>query len=291
MTRRELLLLLGVSALPGCATLPDRAATGLAALERRAGGRLGVAILDTGSGRWTGHRAGERFGMCSTFKMPLAAIVFAEIDAGRIDGAEIVPIAQADLVPHHPVTGQHVGKGLSVLALAEAAQVTSDNAAANLLLKRLGGPAGFTRQVRGWGDPVTRLDRFEPEMNLVPPGELRDTTTPLAMARLTARILTGDALAPASRERLIGWMVATRSGQRRLRAGLPPDWRAGDKTGSSWNETVMVDKINDVAIVWPPGRAPLIVAAYYDGPLKSRAIRPEDEAVLAEAGRIAAAWV
>jgi beta-lactamase class A len=260
----------------------------LAALERRAGGRLGVAVLDTGSGAQAGHRSGERFGVTSTFKLLLAAAVLRHADAGRR-----IALAEADLVPHSPVVLEHMARSGSMTAieLAEATQKTSDNAAANLLLRHLfGGPAGFTAWLRRHGDAVTRLDRFETAMNLVPPGEERDTTTPTAMAATAARLLVGGGLDRPAADQLIAWMEATRTGSRRLRAGLPPGWRAGDKTGTAMHES-MPDKVNDVAIVWPPGKAPWILAAYYDGPQRHSAqLRPEDEAVLAEVGRIVSAW-
>jgi beta-lactamase class A len=269
---------------PACADVNDA----LAALECRAGGRLGVAVLDTGSGAQAGHRSGERFGMTSTFKLLLAAAALQHAHAERR-----IAFTEADLVPHSPVVLEHLGRGGSMTAvdLAEATQKTSDNTAANLLLRNLfGGPAGFTAWLQSQSDAVTRLDRFETAMNRVPTGELRDTTTPAAMAATAARLLVGGGLDRAAAARLVAWMEATRTGSRRLRAGLPPGWRAGDKTGTARHES-MPDKVNDVAIVWPPGKAPWILAAYYDGPQRNSAQpRPEDEAVLAEVGRIVSAW-
>lgn len=266
-------------------------AQALAALEQRAGGRLGVAVLDTGTGALTGLRVDERFGLCSTFKLPLAAVVLRLIDQGRLRADQWVPITPADLQSYAPVAKQHLAHGgMTVQALAEATQTTSDNTAANLLLGLMGGPAGFTQHLRDLGDPITRLDRLEPAMNLVPLGEQRDTTTPAAMARTTALMLTGTALSAASRQRLANWMVATQTGLRRLRAYAPAGWRVGDKTGTAMAPG-MVDKYNDVAVFWPPaptGRAPLIVAAYYDSAkAHEQGIRAEDEAVLAEVGRLA----
>ena len=136
---------------------------------------------------------------------------------------------------------------------------------------------------------MTRLDRTEPQLNLVKPGEEHDTTSPRAMAATLARLLTGDALSAASRERLLGWMVATTTGGKRLRAGLPSSWRAGDKTGTGQAEA-MTDKVNDLAITWPPGKAPVVVTAYFDSSRRTNATQPADEAALAEVGRIAAAW-
>ena len=303
LTRRHTLLTLTLASAAPTWLNAAAAATGgpqaadlaqaLAALEQRAGGRLGVAMLDTGTGALSGHRVDERFGLCSTFKLLLAAVVLRLIDQGRLRAEQWVPITPADLQSYAPVAKQHQAHGgMTVLALAEATQTTSDNTAANLLLGLMGGPAGFTQHLRDLGDPITRLDRLEPAMNLVPSSEQRDTTTPAAMARITALLLTGTALSPASRQRLADWMVATQTGLKRLRAHVPTGWRAGDKTGTAMAPG-MVDKYNDVAVFWPPahtGRAPWVVAAYYDSAkAHEQGIRAEDEAVLAEVGRLTVA--
>jgi beta-lactamase class A len=291
-TRRALLAALAAAAVaPVDARRQEPTAAALAAAEKAVGGRLGVGILDTGSGRIVGQRLDERFAMCSTFKLALAAMVLREADAGRLSLDERIVYTKADLQSYAPITSQHLADGhMTVVALAEAAQTTSDNTAANLLLRRLGGPARFTASVRQAGDAVTRLDRFEPTLNLVVPGDDRDTTTPRAMATLVAKYLTTDYLSAAARERLIGWMVATTTGQKRIRAGFPADWRAGDKTGTAQADE-MTDKVNDIAIAFPPGRAPLVVTAYFDSVRKTGATQPGDEAALAAAGRVAAAWI
>lgn len=264
----------------------------LAALERKVGGRLGVTFLNTETGASVGHRANERFGMCSTFKLPLAAVILRKVDQGGLRLDQWVPYTTADLVAHAPVTTANLPKGgMTVGALAEAAQTTSDNPAANLLLGLIGGPAGFTALMRELGDTTTRLDRMEPHMNAVARQDPRDTTTPAAMAATLQRILLGDWLNPGSRALLIDWMIATETGAKRLRAGLPGNWRAGDKTGTGMAPGMM-DKYNDLAIIWPPGKAPLIVTAFYET-AKSHGgkMRDEDQAVLAQVGRLAAAWV
>jgi len=169
-----------------------------------------------------------------------------------------VPYGSTDLLEYAPVTREHVAQGsMTVDALARAAVTASDNTAANLLLARVGGPAGLTQFVRSLGDLVTRLDRDEPTLNSNDPGDPRDTTSPRAMVSLMRRVLCGDALSPVTRERLLGWLRACETGKDRLRAGLPQDWTVGDKTGSGPRST-----INDVAIAVPPGRAPVLVAAY-----------------------------
>jgi beta-lactamase class A len=265
----------------------------LAALEKKVGGRLGVAFLNTANGSIVGHRLHERFAMCSTFKLALAAEVLRKIDQGTLQGDQWVTFGKADLMSHAPVAKENLGRGgMTVLAMAEAIQTTSDNTAANALLKLVGGPAGFTQLMRAGGDHVTRVDRMEPEMNRVGPGEERDTTTPHAAALTAQRQLLGGWLKPDSTRLLISWMEATETGTKRLRAGFPSGWRSGDKTGTGTGMAKgIADKYNDIAIAWPPGKAPIIVTSYYETPNNHGGdMRDEDQAVLAEVGRIATAW-
>ncbi|WP_332119231.1 class A beta-lactamase [Azorhizobium caulinodans] len=231
----------------------------IAALEARSGGRLGVAVIDTGTGARFAHRGGERFPMCSTFKFLLAAAVLAEADRGHLKLTDMVPITRADLIAYAPEVEKHVGSGMSLSDLCAAAVIWSDNGAANLLLRQIGGPAAVTRFLRSAGDPVTRLDRAEPELNVVPEGSDMDTTTPDAVADDMVRLVLGDVLAPASRGALKDWLIGCRTGDKRLRAGLPKGWTVGDKTGTGPART---GTSNDVAIAWPPGRAPLVITSY-----------------------------
>lgn len=230
----------------------------LAEIEASTGGRVGVFALDTGSGRQLAHRPDERFATNSTFKWALAAAVLARVDAGTLRLEDRVPYGPAEVLAYAPVTRAHVADGaMSLEALARAAVTVSDNTAANLLLAKIGGPAGLTQFIREAGDRVTRLDRDEPTLNDHPPGEVRDTTSPRAMVGLMRKVLCGDALSPASRARLLGWLRACETGKDRLRAGLPTDWSVGDKTGTGARGT-----LGDVAIAVPPQRAPLLVAVY-----------------------------
>lgn len=252
--------------------------------------RLGVCFLDTVTGEVTGNRMDEHFAMCSTFKLPLIAALLREADQGRMDLAEVLRYSEADLLPWAPVTGQHVQKGgLSIAVLAQAAQELSDGVAANLLVKRLGGPAAVTAKFREMGDTVSRLDRYEPELGLVLSGDLRDTTSPLAMAQLVRRFTTGNLLQPRSRQTLLQWMENTNTGARRLRAGLPQDWRSGNKTGTGRAEGT-TNKCNDVAITFPPKRNPIVVAAYFDSGEYTAQVEARHEAVVADVGKVAAAW-
>jgi beta-lactamase class A len=263
------------------AATPDPAAL-LAALEKREGGRLGVTILDTATGQSYGHRADELFALCSTFKFVLAAAILQRVDAGSISLDHAIAVTKADIVPNSGETEKHVGKTMSVGDLCHATITQSDNAAANLLLKEYGGPEFVTAFLRGLGDTVTRLDRFEPHMNNadVANGDTRDTTSPAAMAATMQAIVLGEVLTPASRQTMAGWLKATVTGPDRLRRFLPEGWIIGHKTGTGEDGPT-----NDIAVLWPPGRAALVVTVYYDR--KGRTMK-ENATVLAEVGRIAA---
>jgi beta-lactamase class A len=290
LTRRDLLPALLLPWLGLYATRQARAgeAVGLdaaiATIEAGNGGRLGVAVLDTANGALTGYRRDERFPMCSTFKVLAVAATLAKVDVGLEQLARRIHIEANDLLSYAPVTKTHLDSaGMSVAELCEAAITLSDNTAANLLLASLGGPPALTRYVESLGDNLTRLDRIEPELNEATPGDLRDTTTPAAMARTLAKLTTADALSPASRELLIGWMVGCKTGAARLRAGLPSDWRIGDKTGTGGHGST-----NDVAVIWPAGRAPVIITSYL-----TETDSPDDkrDAVHAEVGRLVAKYL
>lgn len=286
MVRRRSLLTL----LPGCwlgdmahARQPSAAGVPglraeLAAIERETGGRLGVCIHDTATGAEVGHRADERFPMCSTFKLLAAALALWQVDHGQTTLARRIDFGKRDLVGWSPVTRERLGTGgITLGELCEATLTTSDNTAANLILAQQGGPAGLTAFVRQLGDQVTRLDRNEPTLNHWQRGELRDTTSPRAMLHTVRRLVLGTALQPTSREQLQRWLVANTTGDNRLRAGLPQAWRVADKTGTGDHIT------NDVAVVWPPGHAPLLVTAYLS---EARASDEACDVALARAGRL-----
>lgn len=226
-------------------------------IEAVSGGRLGVAALNTADGSRAGHRMDERFAMCSTFKLLAGAAVLARVDAGKEQLNRRIAYEKKDLVPYSPTTEKNVGAGMTLAELCEAAITLSDNTAGNLLLESFGGPQGLTAFARSVGDTMTRLDRNEPTLNEAVPGDPRDTTTPAAMLTTIRALVLGDALSAASRDQLKAWLLANKTGSGRLRAGLPGDWAVGDKTGSGERGTT-----NDVGIVWPPGRAPIVVTIY-----------------------------
>src|SRR5205809_427971 len=276
---RSFLLLTFVAA--NAVAVENDAATRIAAIEARIGGRIGVAALDTGNSKHVEHRADERFPMCSTFKFLAAAAVLKRVDEKKEKLERFVPYGAKEILEYAPVTKEHLKDGgMTLGALCAAAIEQSDNTAGNLLLNAIGGPAGLTNFVRTLGDRVTHLDRIEPELNSAIPGDERDTTTPAAISSDTHRLLLGDALSEASRRQLDEWLQRNETGGPMIRAGVPKTWSVGDKTGRGSNGAT-----NDIAIMRPPGRAPILLAIYSVG---STAPANDRAAAIAEAAKIVA---
>lgn len=253
-------------------------------LESASGGRLAVCVLDTMTGVRHAYRGDERFPMCSTFKALAAAAVLAQVDAGKEQLSRRISFDASALVTYSPVTEKHVDGGMTLAEICDAAVTLSDNTAGNLLLAALGGPAGLTAFLRSLGDQFTRLDRNEPTLNEALPDDPRDTTTPNAMAStLQALVLGTKALSAPSREQLTAWLIANKTGDTRLRAGFAKGWRIGDKTGTGARGTN-----NDVAVVWPPNKAPIVIAGYLTGATVPSA---EQNAIWASVGRAVSALV
>jgi beta-lactamase class A len=257
---------------PGDAT----AAAAFAQLERDFDARLGVHAVDTGSGRTLAHRADERFAYASTFKALAAAAVLDRTTPAELDA--VVPYTAADLAAYSPITERHTGTGLSLRALCDAAVRYSDNTAGNLLLAHLGGPAGLDAALAALGDDVTRVERTEPDLNEAVPGDDRDTTTPRAIAGDLRAYALGDALDADDRALLVGWLRANTTGAALIRAGVPAGWEVGDKTGNGAYGTR-----NDIAVLWPPDRAPIVLAV-----MSSRAEQDaeHDDALIARAAAV-----
>lgn len=255
----------------------------LRALEARSGGRLGVAILDTATGGLVGNRIDERFAMCSTCKALAVGFVLVRVDRGEERLDRRITFTERELVSPFKATGPHVGPaGMTIAALCEAAVTVSDSTAANLLFASFGGPWALTHYLRSLGDSVTRLDRVEPALNIVKPGEIHDTTSPAAMARTLRLLLLGHVLSDSSRALLTKWMIGAKdAAARRLRIGLPAGWRIANKPGT-WAKIAT----NDVGVIWPPGRAPIVVTAYLGEAPGSIA---SQEAILTRVARIVAA--
>ncbi|WP_438489460.1 class A beta-lactamase [Streptomyces sp. S186] len=249
------------------------------ALERRYGARLGVYARNVRTGQTVGHRAQERFAMCSTFKAVVAAAVLRDqAHCAPLD--KVIHYPAADILPYSPKTKEHVDTGMTVGDLCAAAIQYSDNAAGNLLLRQIGGPAGLTRFFRSIGDPVSRLDRWEPDLNSALPGDPRDTTTPEAIGRSYGKLTVGRALAAGDRERLVAWLKGNTTGAERLRAGLPHQWAVGDKTGTGDYASA-----NDVGVAWTSRQTPIVLAVLTSKTTKDA---PVDNALIADAARIVA---
>lgn len=223
------------------------------ALEQRYDVLIGLSAADLGSGRWLSHRANGRFAMCSTFKAYAAAAVLQKAERGELALRDTITIAPADIIAHSPVTETRVGAGMTLAELCRAALQQSDNAAANQLLRVLGGPSAITEFARSIGDQESRLDRWEPELNSAVPGDPRDTTTPDALGLGFRNLLVGDALAAAGRGQLEDWMRGNETSS--MRAGLPAGWASADKTGGGAYGTT-----NDVGIAYAPDGRQLLLS-------------------------------
>lgn len=301
ITRRAVLtVLLGTALAGGCAAAPEaprETATTtsttpttttvapadpapLRELERRHGVRLGLHAVNVETGRTLAHREDERFALLSTFKTLAAAALLHEHPLASGYFETVITYTQADLVANSPVTSTRVATGMTVAELCEAAITRSDNTAGNLLLKELGGPEGLTRFLRSTGDTESRLDRWETELNTAIPGDVRDTTTPRAIANSYRELVLGDTLGKPERERLKAWLLANTTGDARIRAGLPEGWTTADKTG-----TGDYGSANDVAITWTEDGTPIVLSVMTTKPAQDAEV---DQTVLAEAARTVA---
>ncbi|MDW5314420.1 class A beta-lactamase [Rhizobium sp. PL01] len=254
----------------------------LLALEKHTGGRLGVYVLDTKTKVSFAHRPDERFAMCSTFKALAAAFALARVDKGEEKLDRQISISKKHLLSYSPVVEKHVGGGMTVSELCDAAVTYSDNAAANLLLASFGGPKGLTDWLRSIGDSTTRLDRIEPELNEAKVGDPRDTTTPVAMTQTLGKLLLEDVLSSSSRDQFSAWLVANTTGDKRLRAGLPKAWTIGEKTGTSGR-----GEAGDIGFMRPADGHTILASVYIAEGKKPKELEP----VFGEVGKLIAAMV
>lgn len=286
MDRRSVLTAIGALGLMGCAAREEAAAPSsapevfdLSALERVHGGRLGFVARDTGAGRTLVWRPEERFVYCSTFKMYLAAATLVRVQNGEERLDREIAITRADMISHAPVTEPAIGSALTVEQLMKGTVEVSDNPAANILLRALGGLEAMQAFYRSLGDTTTRVDRFEPEMNRLD-GD-KDTIQPLASANNLQRLFLSDdtPLTEASKTRLLQWMVDSPTGMGRIKAGVPSGWRVAHKTGTGG-----YGPTNDIGVLYPPTGAPIVLAVYYHA---ARHDPPANELVIAKATRLA----
>ncbi len=256
----------------------------LADLEKKTGGRLGVSVLDTETNISLGHREEEHFPLCSTYKALAVGFVLARVDQGMEKLDRRVTYGKDKVVTYSPATEKHADTdGMTVGELCGAAITLSDNTAGNLLLESFGGPAALTSWLRTTGDTETRLDRNEPDVNQAAKDDPRDTTTPDAMLDSIGLLTLGNTLSETSRDQLVNWLVANTTGNNRLRAGLPKEWKTGDKTGTGNNGSYA-----DIAVIWPPDRGPVLVTTFV---ADATAPAKDVETVFAEIGKIVVGMV
>ncbi|PEF45457.1 class A beta-lactamase [Bacillus cereus] len=222
-------------------------------LEQKFDARLGVYAIDTGTNQTISYRPNERFAFASTYKALAAGVLLQQNSIDTLN--EVIKFTKEDLVDYSPVTEKHVDTGMTLGEIAEAAVRYSDNTAGNILFHKIGGPKGYEKALRKMGDRVTMSDRFETELNEAIPGDIRDTSTAKAIARNLKDFTVGNALPHQKRNILTDWMKGNATGDKLIRAGVPTDWVVADKSGAGSYATR-----NDIAIVWPPNRSPIIIA-------------------------------
>ena len=225
----------------------------LAQLEKEFHARIGVYAIDTGTDETIEYRPDERFAFASTYKALAAAILLKQNDLEDLE--KVITYTADELVPYSPVTEKYTNTGMSLLEIGEAAVRQSDNTAGNLLFEEIGGPDGFEQALRRVGDQVTQADRLEPDLNAFTPGDTQDTSTPKALATSLQAFAVGDLLSEDKRELFNDWMQGNATGDMLIRAGAPKNWIVGDKSGAASYGTR-----NDIAVVWPPNREPIILA-------------------------------
>ncbi|QJC88891.1 Class A beta-lactamase [Bacillus subtilis] len=244
-------------------------------LEKKFDARLGVYAIDTGTNKTIAYRPNERFAYASTYKVLAAAAVLKKNSIEKLN--EVIHYSKDDLVTYSPITEKHVDTGMSLKEISEAAIRYSDNTAGNILLQQLGGPKGFEKSLKQIGDHVTKANRFETDLNSAVPGDIRDTSTAKALATDLKAFTVDNTLTTDKRTILTDWMRGNATGDELIRAGAPIGWEVGDKSGAGSYGTR-----NDIAIVWPPNRAPIILAilsnrftkdAHYDNALIAEATK------------------
>lgn len=243
-------------------------------LEKKFDARLGVYAIDTGTNKTIAYRPNERFAYASTYKVLAAAAVLKKNSIEKLN--EVIHYSKDDLVTYSPITEKHVDTGMSLKEISEAAIRYSDNTAGNILLQQLGGPKGFEKSLKQIGDHVTKANRFETDLNSAVPGDIRDTSTAKALATDLKAFTVDNTL--TKRTILTDWMRGNATGDELIRAGAPIGWEVGDKSGAGSYGTR-----NDIAIVWPPNRAPIILAI-----LSNRFTKDAhyDNALIAEAAKV-----
>jgi beta-lactamase class A len=248
----------------------------LAKLENKYDARLGVYAIDTGTNQKVSYRPNERFAYASTYKALAAGAILQHHSIDQLN--ELVTYDSEDIVSYSPVTQLHVDTGMTLQEVMEAAVRYSDNTAGNLLLEKLGGPEGFETALRKIGDHVTQVDRYETDLNSAIPGDKRDTSTAKALATSLQAFAVSDLLPTEKRTILTDWMRGNTTGDALIRAGAPTGWEVDDKSGAGSYGTR-----NDIAIVWPPNRAPIVIAV-----LSSRDTQNAtyDNALIAEAAKV-----
>ncbi|MFV0575049.1 MAG: class A beta-lactamase [Vibrio sp.] len=226
-------------------------------VEQELSARVGVTILDVDSGKLWDHNGDQRFPLTSTFKTIACGKLLNDSEDGQLQLTDTVKVRTVDLVTYSPVVEKYVGKQIELQNACQAAMYMSDNTAANIIIKAVGGTEAVTQFARTLGDKVTRLDRFEPELNQGKPNDERDTTTPNMISQDINALLFGSVLSEQSKQQLKEWMVNNQVTGNLLRSVLPDYWHIADRSGAGGYGSRSI-----TAVVWTDNQSPVIISIY-----------------------------
>ncbi|MGZ3376846.1 MAG: class A beta-lactamase [Phenylobacterium sp.] len=301
----------------------ERLASAVNALAARAApGILGFALMNLESGQFWDRLGDRPFPMMSVSKLPLGCAVLSEVDAGRLSLAETITLRDEDLSPpFSPIADAWPRRSAYAIDdLFTAAIRDSDNTAADVLMRRIGGPGSVAGWLQAKKIDEVRVDRYERElgtnalgmasfraawkgsaafgaaMATIPSAQRhaamlaymadpRDSATPRGMLGLLRKLDTGELISPAATRKLLQTLQQTPRGADRIKAGLPQGATFAHKPGTSITDQGLTAAFNDVGIFTLPDRRSYAVAAFLTG---STASESDRAALFADLGRTAA---
>ncbi len=252
----------------------------LNALESNAEERVGVFAVNTANDYVIEYRANEVFPTgCTSQVIGVSAVLKKSMSDPSLLLTNI-KFSEEELEEWSPLTRKYVTTGMQIQDLCAASISFSDNTSMNLLLKIIGGVQGMNDFAQSIGDLSFRQDNDWPaEAFSGGVNNLKDSSTPKSMVESLRKLTIGEVLDKSQRDLLITWLIGTQTGAYRIRSAIPNAWVVGNKTGTG----AAYGSTNDLAIVWPPNHAPILLGIYYTNN-NEHAKKRED--IVADATRI-----
>jgi beta-lactamase class A len=234
-------------------------------------GTLGVAAYDLQTEQAWYWNEGQVFRMQSVEKLLVAIAVLKKVDQRSLSLQNLVPVSSAEVAeirgaaipdPLPPKT-----RSVPLEALLQKSICNSNNGASDVLMKLAGGPQVVDKLIASFDISGIRVDRYEREVIRVeslttPEATKLDTATPKAMCDLLVKLQNGKLLSPATTKFLLKLMAECKTGNHRIRAGLPAGTLVMDKTGTGGSQHGRCSATNDVAIAVLPGGQKFVIAVF-----------------------------